>query len=323
MRNTKVDVVVNAFGKPYQTALCFVSLLRYAGENIHTIYLIIENRRPKYDDIDLYFLSRLYKNIICFTPEYWTGIDALDCGRMHDMKYRHSVRYQYAWEKTENDFLLVLHNDIYFYKNIIVDMLEKIGENIAIGTIGQCWNCPACREHIVAPLHINDGVTCSRESYDAFRLSFNDLNEMYLLVDKNGEHYRHFLPTWSQKIKTAPWPLPECRVNETCCLINMKQARKATVPYGKARPFGAYISAGCHNMDLGVAWFRDVNHQGFRAKHFDWRPYLRHFGGHSRLFHEDAYVKAETQAAEILKAEYPHFVRFCHHTGIPLFRTST
>lgn len=126
MRNTKVDVVVNAFGKPYQTALCFVSLLRYAGENIHTIYLIIENRRPKYDDIDLHFLSRLYKNIICFTPEYWTGIDAPDCGRMHDIKYRHSVRYQYAWEKQRMIFCLFCITTYIFTKILLLICLRKL-----------------------------------------------------------------------------------------------------------------------------------------------------------------------------------------------------
>lgn len=73
----------------------------------------------------------------------------------------------------------------------------------------------------------------------------------------------------SEEYHRRPWPLSECRLNEWCFIINLDIARKISSPLGEGRPFGAYIP----RHDTGVAWFRDVNHGGFRVAHMDITPY--------------------------------------------------
>ena len=307
----KVDVTLNVFGKPRQTALALASLLRHSREHIQKIYLTIERQSPVYDTVQPFFLRDFSDAIEFFVPEHWLQIDEVEINRLGNKAYRHSVRYQYAWEKSAAPYLLVLHNDIYFHKDIIADMLRDIGDAIAIGKVGQCWNCPAARGHVMETLGINNGLACRRNRYEEFRVDFEDLNRMYRYCIEHKEHCRPFLPKWSDEFRERPWPLPECRVNETCCLINLKTARKATVPYGKARPFGAYVSAGSHNMDLAVAWFRDVHHMGYHARNFEFSEYLTHFVGHQRLFNERDYREAEDMAADILRTEYPEYAELC------------
>ena len=316
-----VDVAINVFGKPRQTALALLSLLKHSNGRIQKIYLLIERGQPHYDAVDMSFLARLSPKIQIIIPQLWLKLDAMDMSRLHDREYRHSIRYQYAWERAEAGCLLLMHNDVYFKADVIGPLLDALGDACAVGRIGQCWNCPANREHIVAELGVNGGQPCVREHYDAFRLSFAELDAMYRLVRHYGEHFRNFLPRWSDEIRQHPWPLPECRVNEVCCLINLDVARKATMPTGRARPFGAYVSAGSHNMDIAVAWFRDMHLQGYRARHFDTTPYVEHFIGHGRLFDEAEYHRAEDKAEAILRTEFGDFVTFSKRFAPGLFQS--
>ena len=314
-----VDVALNVFGKPRQTALALLSLLKHSNERIQTIYLLIERGQSQYDTVDMAFLSRLSPKIKIIIPQLWLKLDALDVSRLHDKDYRYSIRYQYAWEHAEAGRLLLMHNDVHFKGDVVGLLLGALGEAFVAGQIGQCWNCPAARQHIVAELGINGRQPCVREHYEAFRPSFAELDAMYKLVRHYGEHFRNFLPRWSDEIRQHPWPLPECRANEVCCLVNLDVARKATMPFGRARPFGTYVSAGSHNMDIAVAWFRDMHLQGFRARHFDTTPYVEHTIGHSRLFDEAEYRQAEDRAEAVLRAEFSDFVAFSKRFAPGLF----
>ena len=42
----KVDVAVNVYGKPYQTVLSILSLLKYSKNHIDKIYIITEKNQP-------------------------------------------------------------------------------------------------------------------------------------------------------------------------------------------------------------------------------------------------------------------------------------
>jgi hypothetical protein len=239
--------------------------------------------------------------------------------QLHDAGYRHALRYQYAWEMTDKDYLLIAHNDVLFCADVVPDMLDQIGSYIIIGEVGQCWNCPAARTNLVELCGVNGQITCRPEDYAAFTLDFAALNRLYKEAHNRKEHIRPFLPRWSLEIKRQPWPLPECRVNEWCCMVNMKLARPATLPRGRARPFGAFVSAGCHNMDTSVAWFRDVHMQGYRAKHFPLNGYLRHTAGTDSMFDKYKYESKEKQAAEIIRFDYPDFVRTVQANGFNVF----
>lgn len=310
------DVAIQAFGKPNQTALSLLSLLRHCGQYINNIFFIIELAKPQHDTISLSVLTGLHPKIRTMTTPLWIGLDEIDLARLkRDIPYRQSIRYQLAWETCKEDFLLIIHNDVCFHADIVAPMQKAIGDNVAIGDLGQCWMCPASREHIVSELNINGGVVCAHEHYTDFHLTFNDLDAMYRLTKARHEKHRNFLKApWAPEFHKNPWPLPECRVNEWCCLVDMRMARSRTMPVGTGRPFGAYA----FNGDLGVAWFRDMHRQGMAAKHFDLTPYLEHKSGHIRMWNEDAYREAEDWAADILRKEYADMVPNLRARGLKL-----
>jgi len=47
MKIKNVDVAINVYGKPYQTALTIQSLLKYSGNHIGKIFLILEKTNLK------------------------------------------------------------------------------------------------------------------------------------------------------------------------------------------------------------------------------------------------------------------------------------
>ena len=302
----QTDVAMQAFGKPNQTALALLSLLRHSEQHIHKIFFVIERARPKQDTISLTVLKDLHPKIETLTTPEWIGLDEVDPSRLvRDTNYRQSVRYQLAWEKCEQDFLFTIHNDIRVLADPIGPFQEAMEEHVAVGKLGQCWVCPASREHIVSALNINGGKPCNNAHYTDFHLTFDDLDAMYRLTRRRKEKHRNFFKTpWAQEFHKYPWPLPECRVNEWCCLINMKLARPHTMPLGSARPFGAYA----FNADLGVAWFRDMHRQGHTCAHIDISPYVFHRVGHIRMWNDNSYQEAEDWAANILREEYAAFV---------------
>ena len=111
-----------------------------------------------------------------------------------------------------------------------------------------------------------------------------------------------------------PWPLPECRVNEWCMLVNMAKARPTTFPFGNATPIGAYWASGAKigetweddvTLDIGVQWFRDLNHLGHIFKDFPVENYIIHDRrGNVALYNHELYVKNEMKAKERLIKEF-------------------
>jgi hypothetical protein len=65
----KVDVAINVYGKPYQTALSILSLLKYSKKYINKIYINIEKKQP--EDFDETILKELPIDIpvIFYTPK--------------------------------------------------------------------------------------------------------------------------------------------------------------------------------------------------------------------------------------------------------------
>ncbi|WP_165079067.1 MULTISPECIES: hypothetical protein [unclassified Desulfovibrio] len=297
-----VDVALHIFGKPYQTALCLASLMRHMGDKLRTVFYVMEPSRPKFDTLGpetlVDFVPRMHS---CMVPE-WLVTRPLEPGRLREDAYRHSLRYQYAWESSDADCLFTVHNDMEFRGDVLTPLLEALPGHVAVGPLGQCWNCPAAREDIVKACGVNGGKPCRPGAYGEFRCSAADLQALYRKARAMGMRLRvegrtQFGPEYERR----PWPLPECRVNEWCCLIDLRKARAATVPEGHGRPFGCYLPF----QDMGVAWFRDVHHQGMKARHVPLPPFVLHRGGHQALFDEGAYRAAEADAAAILARDYP------------------
>ncbi len=302
--NAKVDVLINVCGKPYQTALALLSLDRFSGHRIGTIYFVEENT-AQYDlamhGVHHEFVrERLADKIVYRVPSQWHYCFALEPDRLGDEEYRHSVRYQYGWEATDKDHVLVIHNDAVFHGDVVGAMLEALDGHIAIGHVGQCWYCPAAFTG-----------RCGPERYMDYRPSFQELRDLYRTTRApEGSLMRAYhLPRLHGMFERQPWPLPECRVNEWCALVDMTKARAITVPHGRVTPFGAIVNVGKQILDVGCQWFREVHARGHTCKHFDIYAYMHHDvppTGQPTLLDRERYEDRELEALARLRDEYGH-----------------
>jgi len=300
----QTDVLINVCGKPYQTALALLTLERQSGHRIGKIYFVEENTQHHNVDIHTglhgFVLERLKDKIVYLRPGIWNYCFSIDMERMGDREYRHSVRYQYGWEMTDKDHVLVIHNDATFHGDVVGAMLEGMGDHIAIGHVGQCWYCPA-----------SFTGKCGPDRYMEYRPSFRELRDLYTKTRApEGSLMRAYhLPRMHPMFEKQPWPLPECRVNEWCAMIDMKKARPITVPNGRVTPFGAILSVGKQILDVGCQWFRDVHARGFTCGNFDIYKYMHHDvppTGQPTLLDKERYHQREVEALERLRKEFGH-----------------
>lgn len=315
MTNDKsVDVCMQCFGKPWQTALTLLTLEKYTGTDINNIFFLIEPARPKNDLVDLSVLDGIVPKMKTVLLPKWVGLNPIDYLRINDNDYRLSLRYQYAFEHSKADYLLILHNDIIFKKNIITPFIKNITTHIAIGEVGQCWNCPLKRVDVVQFISKGEKKSpCNREKYDQLRFSFDELSQAYEYAEEKGYSLRYKAKeALTDEYRINPWPFPECRVNEWCCMINLKKAREITIPIGNARPFGAYIKG----HDLGSAWFRDMHHNGFTVKNMNLTNYIIHTTGHRALFDSGLYKANEMKAMQIIKRAFPRAYKMLVDKGL-------
>jgi hypothetical protein len=140
-----VDAAVCAYGKPYQTAAAVLSLMEHSGHHIDRVYIQVEREQPHGDSGSRLVAWLQEYAVVHYAPPLFLGAERLDRARLADPKYRLSIRYQFAWEKTDKRFLFILHNDCLFTKNIVGGMLQRLDdqEYTGVGQIGQCWICPA------------------------------------------------------------------------------------------------------------------------------------------------------------------------------------
>ena len=300
----QVDVIINVCGKVHQTALALLTLDQVSGQHIDRIYFTEENTTQH--NVEMhgghheFVRERLKEKITYFMPEQWNYCFGMDENKLGNETYRHSIRYQYGWEKSNKDYVLIIHNDATFHSDVVGAMLEAIGDNIAIGHIGQCWYCPAAFLG-----------KCSPDTYTDYKPTFAQMRDMYrTTVAPEGFYTRAYhLPQMHPMFQKQPWPLPECRVNEWCALIDMKKARGITSPQGRVTPFGAILSVGKQILDVGCQWFRDVHLRGYTCKNFDIYKYMYHDvppTGQPTLIDKDRYLVSELAALKRLQAEFGH-----------------
>jgi hypothetical protein len=286
-RPKNVDVAMSVYGKPYQTAVTLASLLEHSGAHIDKIYFQEEIEQPHGDDVSWildYFSDR---GIIRYRSEYYLGFSRADRERLADQAYRHSIRYQYAWENTDKRFLFIMHNDCLFGSDIVGGMLEKLADEVyaGVGMIGQCWNCPASFAQL-----------CDGDRYENFK---PDYEQVLNLI----RAYPSPRTTAAEIDAAAPVPLPECRLNEFACLITVDMLRQHVVPEGDVVPFGMM------GLDLGTEWFKSLTLRGYRF--LNWHHGLTHSPfasrgiGHDADNSHDEYTRSEHGAKEFLKENHP------------------
>lgn len=320
----QVDVVLNIFAKPYQTALALLTLLKYSGEHVGCIYPQFEPAGSRYDAVPPYAIAEYLREqgwqVDVFQPAIWVECDPVELERLlRDKDYRLAMRYQYAFEKTDKKYLFFLHNDQFFKRDLIGALLEAIGDAFAAGQIGQCWNCPASNSEVMLAAGLAS-APCRPERYSEFQPNFAGLERLYATAREMGVFVRPYWEGWQTHYSQKAWPLPECRVNEWGCLVDIEQTRPLTVPFGPVPPFGAFEYCGESTpLDTAVAWFRELSRMGLRARHVDLDKFIHHFGGSSRMTkarHQEAELKAE----ELLVKAFPDFADWCKKKKNGLFR---
>jgi hypothetical protein len=318
----RVDVAMNIFAKPYQTALSLLSLLKFSAARIDRLYLQFEPAGSRYDAEPPYAVAEYLREqgwpLAIFQPDIWIGRNPPDEKRLDDPAYRLAVRYQYAFEHTDKRRLFILHNDVMFKRDIVGAMLERADGNFALGSLGQCWNCPARLAELVREAGLGD-LPCTPERYQEFQPDFAGLERLYAVARQRGVFVRPYWLGWEAHYRDRAWPLPECRVNEWACLVDVEQTRPLVRPWGTIAPFGAFESCGAsHLLDTSAAWFRELSRLGMKAGHFPLDAYMKHWGGTSRILW-DRYRDAELEAMNIARRVFPDFVRWCKDANRTLF----
>ncbi|MBO0934863.1 hypothetical protein [Fibrella aquatilis] len=288
-----VDVALNVYGKPYLTAVTVLSLMKQSGKWIDKIYFVEERKQPP--GTDLTVLKRLLKpyKVVYYRPWFYLGVDNILISRRRQLlpfaPFRHAVRYQYAWEKTDKSRLFITHNDVLYTDDLVGAYLDNIGDAIGIGKVGQCWNCPAYKEGL-----------CNGDRYTHYRPGVAEVEALYQKHgDPRGGNYQNMLRDGQG------WTLPECRLNEYACMVNLDVARPLTMPRGPALPFCLF-----GYIDLNTEWFREVNLRGYHPVNFDYDPYASHSwvnninNGHRALSDQTIYDAEEQQAYELLRSEF-------------------
>lgn len=306
----KCDVAINIFAKPYQTSLSILSLIKMCQEHINTLWLQFEPVGSCFDTVSPYTIISYLKekklvDVKIFQPKYWLGRNVADRSRFEEEDYRLSLRFEYAMEYSKSRYLFVMHNDVFIQKDIVGDLLSQIGDAFAIGSLGQCWNCPAGKEDVVQ--RVLHRSACTPQTYQSFQPSFAELQALYAEADKGRYFKRSYSDDLVTHFASQPWPLPECRINEWACLIDLQKTRPLTIPFGNALPFGAFEQCGNCSLDIGVSWFRAMHAHGLFAKHVAIYQSLVHFvgtGHKSRL----RYTQAEDKAKRLLRVFFPDFL---------------
>lgn len=303
-----VDVLINVFSKPYQTALSLLTLLHHSGKHIDRIYFHEEPARSSFERTGHEKILRyLSEKIVYFQPKYWITNEETDVSRLAEEEYRLSVRYQYGLENSQKKYVLFIHNDIRVTSDVVSLFLKEIEGYSGVGQIGQCWWCPAAHNQL-----------CHPGAYLDFRPDFPRLNELYT----QGFHPRQrraYHYGWGEQFRSRPWPLPECRLNEWCALVDRAKILPHTQPQGTAVPPGMQVPSGAKigenfdepvNLDTGVQWFRDLSHQGHRFKHVPIEAHVEHARqGRVALYDAEKYVTAEMSAKMALQRQFPEYMR--------------
>jgi hypothetical protein len=311
-QSEKVNVALNIFGKPYQTALAVLSLLRFCDRRIDRFYLQFEPQGIRYDSVPPYAIAAwLGDRAVVTQPELWIKDDPVDIGRLSDPAYRLAIRYQPAFEYSDRRCLFVMHNDVLITKDIIGAMLAAIGDAFAVGAVGQCWNCPASREELVRQAGLG-ATPCDPERYTDFRPDFAALLRLYDLAEQARFGVRPYRKGLAAHYRENAWPLPECRINEWGCLIDLEKVRQCLPPQAGVPPFGANEACGEVCLDTNVAWFRELHrlNPDLHARHFALDTYLRHWVGNFRMDRKP-HLQAERQAQALLEKSFRPFVAWC------------
>jgi hypothetical protein len=286
----KVDVCINYYGKPYQTAVTLLSLWKHSSRHIDKVFVIIEKVQPydEYGSVPLlkYVLKDLPVEYVYPKHFYYAGCPPLSW--LDDPEKRYGLKYQFAFENSTSKYLFLTHNDCLYNSDLIGKMLPSMqDEKVAgVGLIGQCWNCPAMSAKL-----------CNGDKFESYKPNAKELRELTIKYSPPREEIHLELID-----NGFVHPLPECRLNEYACLINVEAYQRNVFPKGDILPLGG----NWHGTDWGTIWFYEMYNRGYQFIHFPFEPDMIHApfsnngSGHVADSDLDLYKQTENQAHDYL-----------------------
>ena len=175
------------------------------------------------------------------------------------------------------------HNDVFYTGDLIAELLRRMQEApyAGAGLIGMCWYCPAATAGM-----------CDPSRQEELRLSY--LQAVWLCLRVKSHRSRPRLID-----RQFPMPLPECRLNEFACLLDVDACLRETVPSGGSPLFGSNDGG----VDTGMGWFHSMVNKRYRFANVDIWDYCHHghgSDGHGDLFDERRFETKERSAAAAL-----------------------
>lgn len=257
----KIDVAVQSYKKPESMVYTLLSLKKYCGDLIDTIYI---NDDCSNDGTVEHYMTKELKNrmkpikiktrvntknssytVTLLTKEMWkkkklkekmqlVGHKTIKRLVFHDTS--DNVRYQWAINNTDKKYLFLIHDDIKFYDNVLKLYYEIIKENKNMAIIGDLGGCEDCE---FGPC----GETCSPEKIlkgkfpcGSYPITGEKKNLLLKILGRSNRH---------------------CRINEWCALVNVNIAKEIFDKYGIY--FGNYEKGG----DVGTYFFEKIIRLGY------------------------------------------------------------
>ena len=224
----KVDVAVQSYKKPESLLYTLMSLKKVSGDLIDTVYINDDCSNDGsveiFNDIRVkeYFapwklnvrvntknvgVNQVY--MLKYRPDYMNWLFVLSkFKRFIDPKATHNkddIRYQYAIDNTDKKYLLIIHDDVKFFKNIVqlyLDTMEANPNMAIVGDLGQCWRCKF--SEICSPKKLMQGFRPSK----------------YWPLSPTKDNKENFNPKNGYT--------RACRINEWCCMVDVEKCKMIT-----------------------------------------------------------------------------------------------
>lgn len=251
----KIDVAIQSYKKPESMVYTLLSLKKFCGGNIDTIY--INDDCSNDGTVEHYFSESLKETMYpiklkirvnqkpsgythtLMTKKMWKkknikyklrAMVQMPLKRVKFYDTEDDIRYQWAINSTDKKYLMLIHDDIKFFDNIAKVYIETAQTNenlIIVGDLGGSTRCP------FGPC----GDKCSPEKI---------LNGEYPIDTWpiTGKH--SLVHTILGRYKR------NCRINEWCCLLDVDKTRK--IQNEKGIYFGNYEGGG----DVATYWFHEI-----------------------------------------------------------------
>lgn len=312
----KVDVSIAFYGKPYNTIVAIRSLLKHSGQHIDKIFIARERIQPHDDYVGIFKIIDYFRDdssvkLEVFFPKYFVPVGVGDYIRtQNDTAFRQSIMFQHALETTDKKYLIVMHNDMLYYGDIIGKMLELVDNNpqniMGVGSVGQCWSCPAGPDwaNRCDSTRFEQYVPSQEEAIEVARAHATPRRELQIKVLESGRVHL----------------LPECRLNEYCALIDVSKYRKETLPTGDLGCYGGSWGG----VDLGTVWSHEIYKRGYKFINIKLEDYAQHSpfdeskSGTKAKSHAETYWISERNAEKYINEnfgpiQFSNYVKRAHN----------